>query len=96
MTNPDGSLTHFQTPYSIMLSHHSSIHLTHSHSPLKFSFHNDTLLSPPDTARTFPLKLQLTLHSTASKSSTVLFHSFGCAGSDVQIRTVLSCEAEAM
>ena len=75
---------------------YSSIVLTQFHSPFKFSFHRLTLLSPPLTANTFPLRLQLTLHSTASKSKTVGFHSLGCAGSLVHIRTVLSCAAEAM
>ena len=53
---------------------HSSIDLTHSHSPFRFSFHSETLLSPPLTASTFPLRLQLTRHSTASNCSTVLCH----------------------
>ncbi len=75
---------------------YSSIHFTQSHSPLKFSFHKLTLLSPPLTARTLPLRLQLTLHSTASKFRTIDFQSFGCAGSEVHIRTVLSWDADAM
>lgn len=75
---------------------YSTISFTHFHSPFRVSFHSVTLLSPPETARTFPLKLQLTLQSTASKLNNVLFHSLGRAGSDVQILTVLSCEAEAM
>ena len=75
---------------------YSSIHLTQSHSPLRFSFHKLTLLSPPLTANTLPLKLQLTLHKTASKFKTVGFHSLGCAGSLVHILTVLSCAADAM
>ena len=54
--------------------YHSSIDLTHSHSPFRFSFHSETLLSPPLTASTFPLRLQLTRHSTASNCSTVLCH----------------------
>lgn len=44
----------------------------------------------------FPLRLQLTLHSTVSNSSTWLVHWPGFEASEVQIRTVLSCEAEAM
>jgi hypothetical protein len=55
-----------------------------------------TLLSPPLTASTLPLKLQLTRHITASNSNVTLVHSFGCAGSVVQMRTVLSCDADAM
>lgn len=69
---------------------------TFSHSPRRFSFHKLTLLSPPLTAKTFPLKLQLTLHRTTSKFKTLLFHCPGCAGSEVQMRTVLSCDAEAI
>jgi hypothetical protein len=76
---------------------YSSIDLTRSQSPFRFSFHRLTLLSPPLTAKTFPLKLQLTRHSTASKFVNGFeFHTPGCEGSDVQMRTVLSCEAEAM
>lgn len=77
---------------------HSSIHFTHSHSPLKFSFHKLTRLSPPLTASTFPLRLQLTRHKTVSKFKTMLVHSLldGSDDADVQIRTVLSCDAEAM
>lgn len=75
---------------------YSSIVLTQSHSPFRFSFHNVTLLSPPDTANTFPLRLQLTRHITASKFSMILFQSLGREGSVVHIRTVLSCEAEAI
>jgi hypothetical protein len=75
---------------------YSSIVLTQSHSPFKFSFHKVTLLSPPETARTLPLKLQLTRHTTASKvGSSLQAHSsvFVC---EVHIRTVLSCDAEAI
>lgn len=54
---------------------YSSIVLTHSQPPLSFSFHRLTLLSPVLTARTLPLKLQLTLHATASTLRTVDFHS---------------------
>lgn len=75
---------------------YSSIFFTQSHSPFKFSFHKLTLLSPPLTASTLPLKLQLTRHSAASNSNVMLFHSFGCAWSEVQIRTVLSCDADAI
>lgn len=78
------------------LVRYSSIHFTQSHSPFKFSFHKLTLLSPPLTASTFPLRLQLTLHNTASKFNVVAFHSLGCVVSDVHIFTVLSCDAEAM
>lgn len=85
-----------RTPIEIYIAIYSSMLLTISHSSFKFSFHKLTLLSPPLTARTFPLKLQLTLHKTASKFRIVLFHSEGCAGSDVQMRTVLSCDADAM
>lgn len=69
---------------------------TFSHCPLRFSFHKLTLLSPPLTARMFPLGLQLTRHRTESNSSCWLVHCPGFEASDVQIRTVLSCEAEAM
>ena len=79
------------------LLHYSSIHLTQSQFPFKSSFHRLTLLSPPLTARTFPLKLQLTLQTTASNSgSTVHFHSPSVLGSCVHILTVLSCDALAM
>ena len=53
---------------------HSSIVFTHSHPPLNFSFHKLTLLSPPLTANTFPAMLQLTLHTTTSKSNVSHFH----------------------
>lgn len=75
---------------------YSSTSFTFSHCPFKFSFHRLTLLSPPLTARILPLKLQLTRHNTASNSSVVLVHCVGLLGSVVQMRTVLSCEAEAM
>ena len=75
---------------------YSSMVFTHSQPPPRFSFHRLTLLSLWLTARTFPLKLQLTLHRTASKSSVVLIHSLGLFGSEVQILTVLSCDADAM
>ena len=83
--------------------------MTHSHSPLRFSFQSVTRLSPPLTARTLPLRLQLTRQRTASKLRTVLFHPSLGEGEDgddddddveeasqVQIRTVLSWLAEAM
>jgi hypothetical protein len=55
--------------------HYSSIVLTHSHPPLNLSFHKLTLLSPVLTAKTLPLKLQLTRQATASTLRTVDFHS---------------------
>ena len=79
---------------------YSVISLTHSHTPFKFSFHNVTFPSLPDTASTLPLKLQLTLHNTASPKSrnvvanTQLFTSFGFVL--VHIFTLLSCDALAM
>ena len=66
--------THVRGPH---LPTYSSIVFTHSHLPLRFSFHSVTLLSPALTANTFPLKLQLTLHSTTSKLITLLFHTPG-------------------
>lgn len=77
-------------------THYSSMSFTFSHCPLRFSFHKLTLLSPPLTARMFPLGLQLTLHRTESNSSCWLVHWPGFDASEVQIRTVLSCEADAM
>jgi hypothetical protein len=56
-------------------------------------------LSPPLTASTFPLKLQLTRQQTASKFSTVAFHSSApvvALGVLYQMRTDLSWEADAM
>lgn len=56
----------------------SSIVFTFSHPPLSLSFHRETLLSPVLTARTFPLRLQLTRHATSSKiGSVVAVHSTG-------------------
>lgn len=79
---------------------HSSMVLTQSHPPLRLSFHKLTLLSPPLTARTLPLRLQLTRQTTASNLSSVLCQLDELEGSafawHVQMRTVLSCEAEAM
>jgi hypothetical protein len=49
--------------------------LTFSHLPLSLSFHSVTLLSPVLTARTLPLRLQLTRQATASKLSVVGFQS---------------------
>lgn len=73
---------------------YSSMVLTQSHPPFKLSFHKLTLLSPPLTANTFPLKLQLTLQTTASNLSSVLVQLEAFAGSalagQVQMRTVLS------
>ena len=74
--------------HTLSILPYSSIVFTHSHPPLSFSFHRLTLLSPVLTANTFPLKLQLTLHATASTFNTVLFHYRKYA--DVQILTVLS------
>ena len=88
------SLKEFNRPGHMVL--YSSIVFTQSHSPFRFSFHKVTLLSPPETANTFPLRLQLTRHITASKLSVILFQSLGREGSVVHIRTVLSCEAEAI
>ena len=49
------------------------------------------------TANTFPLRLQLARHATASRFRVVDCHSPAASGAvDVQIRTVLSWEAEAM
>jgi hypothetical protein len=77
-------------------TNYSSISLTFSHCPFKFSFHKLTLLSPPLTARMLPLRLQLTRHRTVSNSSVWLVHWPGLEASEVQMRTVLSWEAEAM
>ena len=83
--------------FRFKLSHYSSIHLTQSQFPFKSSFQRLTLLSPPLTANTFPLKLQLTRHTTASNSGrTVHFQSPSVLGSWVHILTVLSCDALAM
>jgi hypothetical protein len=57
---------------------YSSMVLTHSQPPLNLSFHKLTRLSPVLTARTLPLKLQLTRHATASTLRTVDFHSPAC------------------
>lgn len=79
---------------------YSVISLTHSHTPFRFSFHKVTLPSEPETASTFPLKLQLTLHRTASpKSFSVVAncHELISVGFVlVHILTVLSCDAEAI
>lgn len=60
---------------------YSSIVLTQSHPPLRLSFHKLTLLSPPLTARTLPLRLQLTRQTTASNLSSVLCQLDELAGS---------------
>src|SRR5690625_4043627 len=83
LSNPNGTL-------------HSSMDLTHSHSPRRFSFHSVTLLSAPLTARTLPLRDQLTRQTAASKLRTLQSHWPAEAASEVQMRTVLSWEAEAM
>lgn len=44
----------------------------------------------------FPLGLQLTRHETESNSSCWYVHWPGLEASQVQMRTVLSCDAEAM
>lgn len=76
---------------------YSSIVFMHSHPPFNFSLNSLTLLSPVLTAKTLPLRLQLALHATASKLSVVDCQSPAASGAvDVQIRTVLSCEAEAI
>jgi hypothetical protein len=49
-----------------------SIDLTFSHPPLSFSFHSVMRLSPVLTARTLPLRLQLALQATASKTGSVI------------------------
>src|SRR4051794_32177932 len=78
-----------EAPYSSMV-------LTHSHSPRRFSFHRVILLSAPEAARTFPLNDQLTRQTAVSNCSTFTFHCCGLAASLVQMRTVLSCDALAM
>jgi len=78
---------------------HSSIVLMTSHPPsLTLSFHNVTLLSAPLTANTFPLKLQLTLHTKHSNVNVlhVQLPADAPASELVQIRTLRSCEADAM
>ena len=75
--------------------YYSSIVLTHSHPPLSLSFHRLTLLSPVLTARTLPLRLQLTRQAAASTSSLVRFHS-PRRSEEVQMMTVLSWDAEAI
>ena len=54
---------------------YSSIVFTHSQPPLNLSFHRLTLLSPVLTAKTLPLRLQLTRQATASTLRVVDFHS---------------------
>lgn len=94
----------------VIFMHYSSMVLTHSHPPLNLSFQRLTLLSPVITANTLPLRLQLTRQATASTLRTVDFHSptsvsisllsmphvYVRKSDDVQMRTVLSCDAEAM
>jgi hypothetical protein len=77
------------------MPNHSSIVLIVSHLPARSSFHSVTLLSAWLTASTLPLKLHEHLHTTASNSSVVLFHSF-VFGSEVHMRTLLSCDADAI
>lgn len=62
-----------QAPNScpVLCRNYSSMFLTFSHPPLSLSFHRLTRLSPVLTASTFPLKLQLTRHATASNVSVV-------------------------
>lgn len=65
--------------------------LMHNHWPSVPSRHRLTLLSPPETARMFPVKDQLTLHTTSSK----VFKIIGVQdtlSSLVQITTLLSWE----
>ena len=72
---------------------------TQSHPPFNVSFHSVTLLSPPLTAKTFPLILQLTLQQTLSNSSVLArVHEPSPPPVPVlvQILTVLSCDADAM
>lgn len=54
---------------------YSSMVLTHSQPPLSLSFHKLTLLSAVLTARTLPLRLQLTRQAFASTLRTVDFQS---------------------
>lgn len=68
---------------------------THSQPPANLSFHKLTLLSPVLTASTFPLKLQLTLHATASNVNVSAFQLLSSVD-DVHILTVLSWDAEAI
>lgn len=78
------------------ISIYSSTLLTRSHSPFNVSFHNVTLLSPPLTASTFPLRLQLTRHTTVSRGMTLRAHGDCASWSRVQMMTLLSCDADAM
>jgi len=79
---------------------YSSMVLMQSQPPFRLSFQRETLLSPPLTAKTLPLKLQLTLQTAASNFNSVLVQLVAFAGSapapQVQMRTVRSWDAEAM
>lgn len=84
-------LSSHRSPYIASPPIYSSISFTHSHSPLKFSFHKETLLSPPLTANTFPLKLHDTRHTSRSNCRTLDSHCPGLeTAEEVQMRTVLS------
>jgi len=82
----------------LALDNHSVTSLTSSHSPLRFSFHRVTLLSPPEIAKILPERDQLTLHNTASNSRVLLkIHELGSPGFVlVHILAVLSWLADAM
>lgn len=60
-----------------------------SQSPSKLSFHSVTWLSPPETARIFPVTDQLTRHRTHEKVMTLCVQL--PSGVCVQMMTFLSC-----
>lgn len=93
----DNFQKHYQRP-SIPIharsDNYSSTLLTLSHSPFRVSFHSVTLLSPPLTASTFPLRLQLTRQTTVSRG--IILRAHDGPFSYVQIITLLSWDADAM
>lgn len=66
-----------------------------THCPSLFSLHKLTLLSPPDTAKIFPVRDQLTLQTTSSKVCKIVGVQVTLS-SLVQITTRLSWEHEAI
>mmetsp|Transcript_35861 Transcript_35861/g.60710 ORF Transcript_35861/g.60710 Transcript_35861/m.60710 type:complete len:326 (+) Transcript_35861:55-1032(+) len=71
--------------------------LTFSHFPERLCFHSVTLWSPQETARRFPVTLQLTRHTGALKGVSVNLETSHAPPSSrrVQIKTVWSSEQEA-
>lgn len=69
--------------------------LIHCHAPSGFWDHSEILLSPPETAKIFPFRDQLTFHSTSSNWCKMVEFQL-MQSLEVQMTTLRSCEQDAI